>query len=126
VGKASDNDNAKDEESTLSTFVPWTERRIRRCKAAIDELNDNFVLGNDVHPADVPAAIMVLTNPRGHGGSRQRHVEDLSAGLSVVSFAQESKQGHGRSKIQWHRCNQCGHMSKKCKTVLDNQESKRG
>jgi len=79
-----------------------------------------------VYPADVPAAIMVLTNRRGHGGSHQRQVEDLSDGLSVVSFAQASKQGRDRSKIQCYRCNQFGHMSKNCKTVLDNQESKRG
>ena len=47
-------------------------------------------------PADVPAAIMVLTNRRGHGGSRQQQVEDLSDGMLVISFAQASKQGSDR------------------------------
>jgi len=42
-----------------------------RHKTAVDELNDNCVLGKDVCPADAPAAIMVLTNRRGCGGSRQ-------------------------------------------------------
>jgi len=37
-------------------------------KAAVDELNDNCVVGKDVCPADVQAAIMVLTNRRGCGG----------------------------------------------------------
>jgi len=32
-----------------------------------------------------------LTNRRGYGGSRQRQVEDLSDGLSVVSFAQQKE-----------------------------------
>jgi len=88
-----ENDNAKDEESArnqhlASLFLGGTVQA--RCKAAVDELNNNCVLGMDVHPADVPAAIMVLTNCRGHGGSRQRQVEDLSDGLSVMSFAQQT------------------------------------
>jgi len=124
-----ENDNAKDKESArnqylASLFLGGTDQA--RYKAAVDELNNNYVLGKDVHPADVPAAIMVLTNRRGYGGSRQRQVEDLSDGLSVISFAQASKQGRDRSKVQCYRCNQFGHMSKNCKTVLDNQESKRG
>jgi len=43
-----------------------------------------------------------------------------------MSFAQASKQGSDRSKVQCHRCSQFGHMSRNCKTVLDGQESKRG
>jgi len=96
------------------------------CKAAVDELNGNCVLGEDVCPAGVPADVMVLTNRRGHGGFRQRQVEGLSGGWSAVSFAQESKQGRDRSKVQCHNFNLFGQMAKNCKTALNNQESKCG
>jgi len=79
-----------------------------RHKAAVDELNNNCVLGKDVHPADVSAAITMLTNRRGYGGSRQRQVEDLSDGLSVVSFAQQ------KEKVKCYNCNKFGHITKKC------------
>jgi len=87
-----DNDNAKDKESacnqhSASLFLGGTDQA--RHKAAADELNNNCVLGKDVHPAGVPAVMMVLTNRRGHSGSQQRQFEDLSDGLSVVSFVQQ-------------------------------------
>ena len=31
-------------------------------KAAVDELNNNYILGKDVYPADIPTAINILTN----------------------------------------------------------------
>jgi len=67
-----ENDNAEDEESArnqhlANLFLGGTDQA--HCNAAVDELNINGVLGKDVCPADVPAAIMVLTNCRGHGGS---------------------------------------------------------
>jgi len=94
-----DNDNAKDKESAhnqclASLFLGGTDQACYR--AAVDELNNNYVLGKDVCPADVPAAIMVLTNRRGCGGSRQRQVEVLSDGLSVVSFAQQPGRRRGK------------------------------
>jgi len=76
-----------------------------------------------VYPADVPAAIMVLTNRRGCGGSRQRQVEDLSDGLSVVSFAQQTSSSD--KKKMCYRCNKLGHISRNCTAILDSQESKR-
>jgi len=63
-----ESDNTKEKESArnqclASLFLGGMDQA--RCKAAVDELNNNCVLGKDVHPADVPAAIMVLTNRRG-------------------------------------------------------------
>jgi len=121
-----ESDNAKEKESArnqrlASLLLGGTDQA--RCKAAVDELNDNCVLGKDVHPADVPAAIMVLTNHRGHGGSRQRQVENLSDGLSVVSFSQQST---NKDKIKCCRCNKRGHIARDCPGASDNQESKRG
>jgi len=119
-------DNAKDQESArnqclASLFLGGTDQA--RYKAAVDELNINYVLGKDVHPADVPAAIMVLTNCRGHGGSHQRQVENLFDGLSVVSFAQQST---NKDKIKCCHCNKRGHIARDCPGAAENQESKRG
>jgi len=79
-----ENDSAKDKESAqnqclASLFLGGTD--LARYKAAVDELNNNYVLGKDVYPADVPTAIMVLTNRRGYGGPRRRQAEDISDGL---------------------------------------------
>jgi len=120
------NDNAKDQESACnqhlaSLFLGGTDQV--RYKTAVDELNNNYALGKDVYPADVPAAIMVLTNRRGCGGSRQHQVEDLSDGLSVVSFAQQTSSSD--KKKMCYRCNKLGHISRNCTAILDSQESKR-
>jgi len=122
-----ENDNAKEQGSArnqhLATlFLGGTDQA--RYKAAVDELNDNYVLGKNVHPADVPAAIMVSTNRKGHGGSRQRQVEDLFDGLSVVSFSQQP--GRRRGKTKCFRCNREGHLAKDCAAILEGSKSKHG
>jgi len=63
---------------------------------------------------------MLLTNHRGYGGSCQRQVEDLSDGLSVVSFAQQ------KEKVKCYNCNKFGDIARKCPEVVDNKESRRG
>jgi len=62
-----ENGNAKEKESAhnqhlTSLFLGGTDQA--RHKAAVDESNDNCAIVKDVHPADVPTAIMVLTNCR--------------------------------------------------------------
>jgi len=127
VPSCHESDSAKEQESACnqclaSLFLGGTDQA--RYKGAVDELNNNCVLGKDVHPADVPSAIMVLTNRRGHGGSRQRQVEDLSDGLSVVSFAQQP--GRRRGKTRCFRWNQEGHVAKDCTAIIEGSESKCG
>jgi len=120
VSPCCENDNAKDQESArnqclASLFLGGMDQAHH--KAAVDELNNNCVLGKDVHPADVPAAIMVLTNHRGCGGSHQRQVEDLFDGLSAGSFAQQP--GRRRGKTRCFHCNQEGHVAKDCTAIIE-------
>jgi len=120
-----ESDNAKEKESAhnrclASLFLGGTDQA--RCKVAVDELNDNCAIDKDVCPADVPAAIMVLANRRGHDRSRQRQVENLSDGLSVVSFAQQP--GRHREKTKCFRCNWEGHLAKDCTAITEGPESK--
>jgi len=117
-----ENDSDKKKESArnqylASLFLGGTDQA--RYKAAVDELNNNYVLGKDVYPADVPTAIMMLTNRRGYGGSRQRQVEDLSDGLSVVSFAQQKEK-------KCYNCNKSGHIARQCPEAVKNKESRPG
>jgi len=51
---------------------------------------------------------MVLTNGRGYGGPHPRQAEDLSDGLSVVTFAQPQE------KVKCYNCNKFGHIARKC------------
>jgi len=116
-----DNDHKKDKKSACnqclaSLFLGGTDQA--RCKAAVDDLNNICVLGKDVHPADVPAAIMVVTNCRGCGGSRQRQVENLSDRLSVVRFAQQSTD---KAEIKCCRCNKRGHIAGDCPGACESQ-----
>jgi len=118
-----ENGTAKDKESArnqclASLFLGGTDQA--RHKAAVDELNNNCVLGKDVYPPDVSAAIVMLTNRRGYGGSRQRQVEDLSDGLSVASFAQQ------KEKVKCYNCNKFGHIARKCPEVVEGKESRGG
>jgi len=118
-----ENDSAKDQESArnqylASLFLGGTD--LARYKAAVDELNNNYVLGKDVYPADVPTAIMVLTNRRGYGGPRRRQAEDISDGLSVVSFAQP------QDKVKCYNCNKFGHIARKCPEGVDGKARRGG
>jgi len=54
----------------------------------------------------------------------QRQVEDLSDGLSVVSFAQQP--GRRRGKTRCFRCNEEGHVAKDCAAIIEGSESERG
>jgi len=62
----------------------------------------------------------MLTNRRGYGGSRQRQVDDLSDGLSVVRFAQQ------KEKVKCYNCNKFGHIARKCPEVVEGKEHHRG
>ena len=81
---------------------------------AVDELNNNFVHGRDEYPKDIPSAIQLLTRRRGNGGYQSYQTDDQSVTPSTVSFAQQSTQSHHEQDKKCYKCNQYGHIARKC------------
>jgi hypothetical protein len=83
----------------------------------VDDLANNFGLGNINYPEDVSGMLNLLTNRRGIKTPRSKQLEDIQDGV-LASF----QQNHPRM-----RCNYCGkkgHMTDTCYQRMDDEEGK--
>jgi hypothetical protein len=87
-------------------FLAGVDRN--RYKSVIDELNNEFVLGKEIYPKDVPGMLKLLTNRRGAGGDK--NVDAIRDGIGV-SFAQTGKR---YDNYRCHNCGKKGHIRRDC------------
>jgi len=81
-------------------------------KKAVDDLNNDFLLGNTNYPEDVPGMMTLLTNRRGGGKSRQ--IDAIRDGIGRASFAQRQQGSSQRETRICYNCNERGHIARDC------------
>ena len=99
-GKATDVQDSTRNKYYACLFLAGVDKG--RYKKALDELNNDFLLGKINYPEDVAGMIKILTNRKGDGGSK---VQDaLKDGMT---FTQS-----GKSRCE--NCKRFGHKTEKC------------
>ena len=77
-----------------------------RFKKALDDLNNDFLLGNVNYPEDVAGMIKLLTNRKGEGGGNR--VQDAIKDGVVLTQTD-------MSKVKCHNCKRYGHYARNCR-----------
>ena len=94
-----------------------------RCGKLMEDLNNQFILGNDQYPKDIPSAIQVVTNNQNHSvrnavsdGTRRLR-EQVQQGTPRAAFSQtgrQGQQGQRRDQRICYNCQQPGHIAADC------------
>jgi hypothetical protein len=109
-------ENEKAREKFLAClFLACTDRE--RYKDVINDLANDFGLGNINYPEDVTGMLNLLTNRRGIKTARSKQMEDIQDGV-LTSF----QQNHPKMRCSY--CGKRGHMSDTCYKRMDDEESK--
>jgi hypothetical protein len=115
VKTQAESDTKAREKFLACLFLGSTDRE--RYKEVIDDLANDYGLGNINYPEDVSSMLNLLTNRRGLKTNRAKQLEDIQDGV-LTSF----QQNHPNM-----RCNYCrgrGHMSDTCYKRLEDEERK--
>jgi hypothetical protein len=99
-------------------FLACTDRE--RYKEVIDDLGNDFSLGNINYPEDVSGMVSLLTNRRGLKTARSKQLEDIQDGV-LTSF----QQAQSHPKLRCRYCGMKGHVTEVCYKRLDDEEKKR-
>jgi hypothetical protein len=109
-------ENEKAREKFLAClFLACTDRE--RYKDVINDLANDFGLGNINYPEDVTGMLNLLTNRRGIKTARAKQMEDIQDGV-LTSFQQN------HPKMRCNYCGKRGHMSDTCYKRMEDEESK--
>jgi hypothetical protein len=109
------NDDGKSREKFLACLFLACATDRERYKEVIDDLGNDYGLGNVDYPEDVSGMVNLLTTRRGLKTSRGKQLEDIQDGVPT-SF----QQNHSNM-----RCNYCrgrGHMSDTCYKRQEDEE----
>jgi hypothetical protein len=113
-----------------------------RYGTAVDDLNNDFLLGTVSFPDDVPGMMTLLSNRRGGGKKENKYVNALKDGMVATSFMQQEKRtcfccgkpGHiaptsperdTKPRKQWHMNKEEG-AALLAQTVSDDDSETRG
>jgi hypothetical protein len=116
-GKPTNEQDKAREKFLACAFLAGVDKS--RYKTVIDELNNDFVLGNDNYPGDVAGMLSRLTNRRG-GTSSTRRMEAMQDGEVLTNFGQG---------VSWHanaichRCGTKGHIARNCNEDISDSDS---
>jgi hypothetical protein len=80
-----------------------------RYKAAIDELANDFTLGNNNYPKDIPGMVSMLSNRC--GGSANKRIDELKDGI-FTSFHQSGTKKCSYCKKSGHTVDECSRKKK--------------
>jgi Zinc knuckle len=86
----------------------------------IDELGNDYTLGNNNYPRDIPGVMTMLSNRRGGGGNK-KIVDYMKDG--VVYTSTSFGQTEFKTKKRCYRCGKKGHLANRC-TEKDGTEGK--
>jgi hypothetical protein len=99
-------------------FLACTDRE--RYKEVIDDLGNDFSLGNINYSEDVSGMVSLLTNRRGLKTAKSKQLEDIQDGV-LTSF----QQANSHPKLRCRYCGMKGHVSEVCYKRLEDEEKKR-
>jgi hypothetical protein len=99
-------------------FLACTDRE--RYKEVIDDLGNDFSLGNINYPEDVSGMVSLLTNRRGLKTARSKQLEDIQDGV-LTSF----QQAQSHPKLRCRYCGMKGHVTEVCYKRLEDEEKQR-
>jgi hypothetical protein len=88
-----------------------------RYKDVVDDLANDFGLGNINYPEDASGMLNLLTNRRGIKRARSKQLEDIQDEV-LASFQQN------HPKMRCNYCGKRGHMSDTCYQKMDDEERK--
>ncbi|KAL7576381.1 hypothetical protein ACA910_018190 [Epithemia clementina (nom. ined.)] len=118
-GKAKDEQEKARCKYLACVFLAGVDRA--QYKSAMDDLNNDFLLGTVHYPDDVTGMMTLLSNRR-CDGCRQ-HIDDLRDGsITETSFAQKANM----RKIKSYNCGKPGHVASQCQEKSDNDDSDSG
>ncbi|KAL7568097.1 hypothetical protein ACA910_020811 [Epithemia clementina (nom. ined.)] len=118
-GKAKDEQEKARSKYLACVFLAGVD--CARYKSAVDDLNNDFLLGTVHYPDDVTGMMTLLSNRRGDG--RGQHIDDLRDGtITETSFAQKANM----RKIKCYNCGKPGHVASQCQEKSDNDDSDSG
>ncbi len=97
-------------------------------KDTIDDLNNDFLLGNENYPEDPTAMLNFLSNRRGVSGGQSKAVDDIQDGIQPVQFSQSGTKKKGKVSRgppgQCWICDEKGHKAWECPLKMKKEEGK--
>ncbi|KAL7560198.1 hypothetical protein ACA910_003282 [Epithemia clementina (nom. ined.)] len=118
-GKAKDEQEKARSKYLACVFLAGVDRA--RYKSAVDDLNNDFLLGTVHYPDDVTGMMTLLSNCRGDEGGQ--HIDDLRDGtITEISFAQKANM----RKIKCYNCGKPGRVASQCQEKSDNDSDSGG
>ena len=104
-GKATSEQEKARDMYLACVFLAGVDRT--RYREAMDEFNNDYVVGNIMYPKDVTSMMMLLSNRR-DGGCR-KNIDDMRDGVMGSSYVQISKK-----HIKCFACGKRGHIARDC------------